>query len=264
MSLRLNKISDEVIRKNIANDRQRVEKFLTGPLSSHLQSAPIRYHRRLSAAAFDVGVELYQQEGDAPEIRHFLALAGKELFALLSLDGDDAALSPLEFEKALALAVCFCPHSVYENAANVAMTKFSPDTTNMQAYFAKPLAFFDLLARDLDVLREFVAAGRRNEAAWNQVEAECLRDDASHYDTQLTLAKLRCLKAVDERNAGVLNEAIAILVEDHENEAKRGEIQQSVLGFVCLPALMFAHLGAARKLVCAIDSPYLPLKLLSQ
>jgi hypothetical protein len=54
-----------------------------------------------------------------------------------------------------------------------------------------------------------------------------------------------------------------MLVEDHENEAKRGELQPSVQGFVCLPALMFVHLGAARNLVSAIESPYLPLKLLS-
>ena len=92
----------------------------------------------------------------------------------------------------------------------------------MTKFFSDPeaLAFFAILARYLDVLRNFLTSGKLNHEAWNKVEAECLRGNAGRYDAQLTLAKLRALKAVDGSDHALLNESIATLVEDHENEAK--------------------------------------------
>jgi len=253
MPLKLNQIGDATIQEDIARNRERLEKFLAAPPSSPMRSDPVRYSRRLSDAAVELGLELYQQEGEVSEIRRCLALAGKELFALLSIDREAAALSPLEFEKASALAVCFCPPSVYENADKIPIGKFFADP--------QALAFYAVLARYLDVLRNFLTSGKLHQEAWGTVEAECLRSNAARYDAQVNLAKLRALKAVSEGDGGNLNAAIATLIEDHENEARRGENQRSTRGFVCLPALMLAHLGAARNLACTIESPYLPLQL---
>ena len=74
--------------------------------------------------------------------------------------------------------------------------------------------------------------------------------------------KLRTLQAVAIKDGTAMNDAIGVLVEEHENEAKRGDNQKSSSGFICLPALMFAHLGSKANLTCTIKSPYLPLQLL--
>jgi Immunity protein 49 len=255
MPLKLNKISDAAVREDIANNRERLEKFLAAPASSPMRSDAVRYSRRLSDAALELGLELYQQDGDVPEIRRYLGLAGKELFTVLSISRPDAVLSPLEFEKALALAVGFCAPPVYENASGIPMEKF----------FADPnaLAFYAVLARYLAVLRDFASTGKLNHEAWKRVEAECTRSNAARYDAQVNLAKLNALRSIVEGDSKRFNEGIAVLVEDHENEARRGENQRSTRGFICLPALMFAHLGAARGVTCTVDSLYLPLRLLN-
>jgi len=256
MPLKLNKISDAAVREDIANNQERLEKFLAAQPSSPMRSDPVRYSRRLSDAALELGLELYQQDGDVPEIRRYLGLAGKELFALLSIKRQNAVLSPLEFEKALALAVCFCPPSVSESAATIPMENFFGDPN--------ALAFYAVLARYLAILRDFLGAREVNGEAVKKLEAECARANASRYDALVNLAKLKALEAVAGHDSEVFNEAIATLVEDHENEATRGENQRSSRGFVCLPALMFAQLGATRSLRCTVESPYLPLQLLNQ
>jgi hypothetical protein len=240
----------------MVRNRESLRKFLTADPSASIRSNPIRFATQLADISLELGLDLYQQEGDAAEIRDHFARAGRELFAILAMDIGKASLQPLEFEDALALGFCFCPRSVYEGAEKLPMTKF----------FSNPesLAFFAILARYLDVLRGFLTLGKLNHEAWAKVEAECLRGNAGRYDAQLTLAKLRALKAVDAANHALLNESITTLIEDHENEAKRGANRESSRGFICLPALMFAHLGAARNLNCTVKSLYLPLQLLSQ
>lgn len=254
MSLKLNKLTDAAIEEDLANNRERLGKFLSAEPSSPMRSDPVRYSRRLSDAALELGLELYQQEGDVSEIRRSLTTAAKELFAVLALDQENAVLTPLEFEQAIALAVCFWPDPPYADVAGLPMRKFFPA--------AESLAFYARLARYLDLLRAFLNGGQLDDGAWDQVASECARGNASRYDAQATLAKLKGLKAVAKGDSAQLNESIAALVDDHENEAKRGENQRSSRGFVCLPALMFAQLGASRNLPCTVKSPYLPLFLL--
>src|SRR5262245_37128012 len=254
MSLKLNKLADAAIQEDVANNRERVARFQSAEPSSPVRSDPVRYSRRLSDAALELGLELYQQEGDVSEIRRSLATAGKELFAVLALDQENAVLTSLEFERALALAVCFWPHPPYADVAGLPMTKFFPD--------AESLAFYAVLARYLDLLRRFLNSGQLENDAWDKVAAECTRGNASRYDAQVTRAKLNALKALATGDGALLNGSIATLIDDHENEAKRGENQRSSRGFVCLPALMFAQLGASRDLPCTVKSPYLPLLLL--
>src|SRR5580658_1630340 len=115
MPLKLNKIADDIVRENIANNRTRVENFLAADNSSPVRADPVRYSRRLADAALELGLGLYQQEGDREEIRRNLALAGAQLCSLFLLDRPNSALSPLEFEKALALSRCFCPPGVYQS-----------------------------------------------------------------------------------------------------------------------------------------------------
>jgi hypothetical protein len=256
MSLKLNKLTDDVVREDIANNRGRVEKFLAADPSSPMRKDAVRFSRRLADAALELGLELYQQESDGTEIRKYLAAAGNELLAVLSVDDERAALSPLEFEKALALAVCFGAPGQYGQAGSIPIKRFYADPAS--------LSFFALMARYLDVLRGFLTSGKLDGDALSKVEAECLKSNAPKFDAQVTLAKVRALKAVNGGDAALLNESIATLVEDHENEAKRGENQKSTRGFVCLPGLMFAHLGAARGLQCTVQSPYLPLHLPGQ
>jgi len=126
------------------------------------------------------------------------------------------------------------------------------------------LAFYQVLARYLDVLRNFITSGHLDHAAWKSVETECLRNNAGRYDALVNLAKLRAMQAVDSGDAAILNQSIAVLVQDHEDQALHGENQRSTRGFLCLPALMFANLGATRNLVCTVVSPYLPLRLLGK
>ncbi len=68
---------------------------------------------------------------------------------------------------------------------------------------------------------------------------------------------------VSSKDAVLLNESIAILVREHETEAKHGENQKSTRGFICFPGLIFAHLGMEAGLQCNVESPYLPLQLLA-
>lgn len=254
MPLKLNKINDEIIREDILDNQERVKKFLSADPASQLRSDPVRYSRRLADASLELGLELYQQERNPAEIRESLALAGKSLLGVLALPEDRAVLSPLEFEKALALAVGFCPPSVYQTIDQIPLKKF---------FGNPPDEFFAILAQYLDMLRKFLPSRKLDQAEWKRVEAQCLRNNASRYDAEVNLAKLRALKGVAEGDSAQLNQGIATLVEDHENEAKHGENQRSSRAFICLPALMFARLGADRKLECTVRSPYLPLPLLS-
>ena len=122
--------------------------------------------------------------------------------------GAIAAMTTAPINKeALALAVCFCPPSVYENAHSSLVQKFFPDPDSLK--------FFATLVRYLDVLRDFLGTGKLNQEAWKQVEAECRRTNAPRYDAQVNLAKLRALKAVAEGDNALFNEAIATLVERH-------------------------------------------------
>ena len=255
MPLKLNKISDDVIKENIPRNRERVKKFQTADPSSKMRSDAVRYATRYADAAEDLALGLYQQQGDPQEIRHYLAIAAKELLHVLSLQGENASLVPIDFEAALALAVCFCDKSVYDPASTVPVTRF----------FSNPesLSFFAVLVQYLDVLRKFLSTNTLAQEAWQRALAECSKSNAGKYDAVVTKSKLNALKAVATGDPALLNENIAILIEDHENEAKRGENQNSRRGFICMPALMFARLGADRKLPVTVQSPYLPLYLLS-
>jgi len=255
MPLKLNKLSDATIQKDILNNQERVKKFLSADPASQLRSDPLRYSERLADASLLLGLEMYQQERNPAEIRDSLALAGKELLAVLALPQDQAVLSPLEFEKALALAVCFCPPSVDQNVDQFPLKKFFVNPESQK--------FFAILAQYLDVLRKFLPSRKLDQAEWEKVEAQCRQSTAARFDAEVTLAKLTALKAVDAGDGTMLNQGVATLVEDHENEAKHGENQRSSRAFICLPALMFARLGADRKLECTVRSPYLPLQLLS-
>src|SRR5438045_2957126 len=103
MALKLNKIDKDTIREEVSANREQLEKFFAAQPSSKMRSAPAHYSERLADAALQLGLDLYQQEGDVTEIRRSFALAGKELVAVLALEQENASLSPLNFEKALAL-----------------------------------------------------------------------------------------------------------------------------------------------------------------
>ena len=86
MPLKLNKISDDRTREIIVQNREYLRKFLTAEPSSPIRSNPIRFTRQLANTSLDLGLELYQQEGDPAEIREHFARAGRELFAVLALE----------------------------------------------------------------------------------------------------------------------------------------------------------------------------------
>jgi len=254
MSLKLNKINDAIIQEDILYQQDWVKKFLSADPASPMRSDPVRYSRRLAFTSLTLGLDLYQQERNPAKIRESLALAAKSLLALLALPEDRAVLPPLDFEEALALAVCFCPPAAYQNIDQSPLKKFFVDPAD---------EFCAILGRYLDVLRKFLPSRKLDQAEWKRAEAQCLRNNASRYDAEVNLAKLRALKGVAEGDSAQLNQGITTLVEDYENEVKHGENQRSSRAFICLPALMFARLGADRKLECTIRSPYLPLYLLT-
>lgn len=254
MPLKLNKIENNIVAENVANNRARLANFLSADSSSPMRSDPVRYARRLSDAAIELGLGLYQQQGPIEEIRRSFDIAGSQLCSILLIDRPNAALSPLEFEKALALASCFSQPGVLAGIASAPFGKFFSD--------AQALAFYAILARYLDLARSYITSGQFDPAAWQQLETACLQNNADRFDAVTTLAKLRALKAVSAGDAATFNASIEILVRDHENEALHGENQRSSRAFVCLPALMFVHLGAAQNLNCTVQSPYLPVQLL--
>lgn len=256
MPLKLNKIESNVVAGNVANNRTRLQSFLTADSASPMRSDPIRYARRLSDAAVELGLGLYQQEGSPEEIRHSFDLAGSYLCSILLMNQPNAALSPLEFEKALALADCFSQPSVLAGIASVPFTKFFSD--------AQALAFYALMARQLDLTRAFITTGHFDQAGWQQVESACTQNNADRFDAVVTLAKLRALKAVSTGDEATFNASIETLIKDHEDQALHGENQRSTRAFICFPALMFVHLGAARNLACTVQSPYLPIQLLNR
>jgi len=253
MPLKLNKLEDDIVQANIDRNKMRIGRFQTAEPASKMQSNPVHYARQYAGAALELGLELYQQEGALAEIRKYLSLAGTLTFTMLSSKQFEGHSTPLEFETALALAVCFCPASLYQN----------PDEIRFEQFFSAPesLEFFAILARYLDLLRRFIAPGVLDGETWSKLESECRKSNAGRYDAKVTLAKLQATKALADKDAAFLNQSITTLIEDHENEAKRGENQRSERGFICLPGLMFAHLGSKQGLNCTVKSPYLPLQL---
>ena len=230
-----------------------------------MRSDPVRYSRRLADCSLSLGLQLYQQEGDPSEIRNHFARAGQNLLVAFS----QKWLDPLELEKALALAVCFCPRSVYEDVDKIPEKNFNDPSAydNADKSFlaiggADHLVFFAGLVQYLNLLRHFLASGQLDMVHWKQAEAACLKPGAAPYDAKVNLWKLRGLLAVTTKDATLFNEAMAKIVQDHEHEAQRGENQRSTRGFICLPAMMLAYLGREVELVCEVQSPYLPLHLL--
>ena len=254
MSLRLNKISDAAIEKDIVVNRDRVRKFLAADPQSDLRADPVRYSRRFADAATRLGLELYQQEASHSEIRSNLAVAAQNLLALPFIKSEKDFLLPIELEEALALAVCFCSPSVYENVDKFADDRFFTNSESLKIYTA--------MAQYLNILRIFLASGKFESGAWKKAEALCLASNAARFDARITMAKLKALSAVYAGDEVALNQAINILIEEHENEVEAGEFQRSTKVFICFPALMYAQLAAARNVICSIRSLYLPLELL--
>jgi hypothetical protein len=259
MSLKLNKIRDDVIQEDIIRNRERLQKFLTADAASPMRSDPVRYHNRLGDCSMELGLELYQQEDSVEEIREHLARAGEHLLKGIVLPPKEASnpsLSPLTFEEGVALAVCFCQRAAYEAIDKI------PEQHFFNIKDEKARAFFAMLGQYMNVLRQFVVSSKLDQESWQKTEAECLRPKASRFDAKVNLAKLRALRAVATGDAALLNEAVGVLVGEHENEAKRGDFQKSSQGFICLSGLMFAKLGMNASLSCTVNSLYLPLHLL--
>ena len=204
MPLKLNRIAEQIIRENLARDKERLAKFQNAEPDSPMRNDPVRYYRRMAECALEVGLESYQQEESVAEIREALARASESYLALMRIK----RVSALEFEKALALAVLFGAHSEF-NDMDASAHIFRPTVTDLIGAGA---GIFAVLVDCLDLLCRFVVSGCFDQGEWTRVETLCLKPHASRYDAKVNLSKLRALEHFSyccRALKGSLNQAFA-------------------------------------------------------
>jgi hypothetical protein len=256
MGLKLNKISDEIIRENLERELQWVEQKLAAPPPPEDDPVQVeKFYQMLGKLSCDVGRMLYQQERPPEEIRTHLKRAGAAFLRAIEVrpmpKGNDYR-SPWEFEKAVNLIVCFCDRELRVKASQISSWQ----------YRYPPHPEHDAFARYLEALKKYLGGNELDDEELAQVITHCLSDAASKEDRQFLLPKSEGLKAVARQQPINSERAISELVKAHETEAQRGEYKRSRDGLMSLPALMLAKLCQERGMACNVSSPYLPLQLL--
>ncbi|QRK09609.1 immunity 49 family protein [Archangium violaceum] len=256
MGLKLNKIADDVVAKNLEWRAGLLKKALLEkpPAASDARELD-RHYRSIGESSCEVGLMLYQQEKDPKQIREHLTLAGRNLLKMHAVRQKPA---PSEsrilwvFEKTLSLVICFCGPAEREELLRLQPWQFrNPVEPSDDAY-----------AGYLEQVRLYLRKSAVDPAAIEELIAKCSSDTASKDDRQSVLPEVQALRAVATQDTKLLDESLAEVVKAHEVQAKRGELKLRSEGFICLPAMALAKLAQERGMQCGVKSPYLPLFLL--
>ncbi|XXT18669.1 Imm49 family immunity protein [Sorangium sp. So ce429] len=255
MGLKLNKISDEIVKENLEHNLAKLSELTSrGPRSSQPSDLEA-YFDAVGSRSRDIGLAMYQQERDQRDIRAHLAKAADFLIrehAVRPPPAPNTSRSPWYFKQAIELGICWG-----DVEKRKALTSIQP-----WQYRNPPHTEHDGLVEYLQLLLRFVTEQRVEPASCQPVELRFTSDTASKEEREELLPGARGLRGVAERAEDLWNEAIADLVKAHEVEAKKGEYKRSEEGFMCLPGLALAKLGMERGLTCRVRSIYLPLALL--
>ena len=73
----------------------------------------------------------------------------------------------------------------------------------------------------------------------------------------------KILKAITERDQTVFNESMTDLLKAHEGIAKYGGLRESAEGFLCMPAMTFAHIALQNTMKVELKNDYLSIKYLN-
>ncbi len=69
MALKLNKIDDSVIQRNLERDLEKLQKRLATPPQNKAASSEVeKYYEAIGTRSYDIGLMLYQQEKDPKEV----------------------------------------------------------------------------------------------------------------------------------------------------------------------------------------------------
>ena len=248
MPLKLNNIADEIVKENVAYSESRIQKQLAkAPEQRNLAA--------LGDAYFELGTGCYQQQRPIDEIKKYLGLSGefltKAIFARTKSQHE-----PTYFERAFALAVCFgLPDDVMRGASLTNEQIFAPNDEQSKKHFGLTLEYVNLL-------RVFAGSGNLDIEATEKVKQKCTTPTAWKFDAIETKAKLNALESIQKGNDKQWNEALQILLNEHQNESLNGEYRKLNAAFIAIPTLVLAKLGLAKGMACTISSDYLPLQLL--
>src|SRR5207253_710744 len=174
---------------------------------------------------------LYQQRADAAVIReHFVRAAEYwlEYVAGREKPKAHASRSPYEYEKAMAVAVCFAPRNIRKAYADIEEWQYRhPRHVQNDAFVAY-----------LEIAKTFVAGRSLDKSRLKRLKESCAADTASKEDRQFVLPKAQGLLAAEGTDQSRWNRAIANLVVAHKEEALHGEYRLLPEGFIAFPALM--------------------------
>lgn len=254
MTLKLNRVTDDIIRENLEFDLARFDRMIKSPPIAPGVEASQRYNSGIGDTACRIGLMLYQQESPTESIRNYLCQAARfQLKGYLANYQPTPRMycSPLAFEKALALTVCFADRLDRKLLINVERWKYCSGTIPDE----------DLIADFLDLLIGFLDNGETLVEKFAGLVEACTVETASRLLRLFILPRIEAFISIVESTSNSWNAAIAALLKEHEFEAKHGAYRRRDVGLICLPALMLAKLGTENSMQCTISSPYLPLFL---
>lgn len=256
MPLKLNKIKDEIIQKNIEDTKSSLGPRLAAPPQTEDPLRLERYYRQTGNDCSMLGQMLYQQEGREEDIRNSLRQAGTLLLRMHTVRQPPQPGEyriPWVFEKALNLLICFPDQTdpgtlVHLEQWRYYGSKESPEATQMVRY--------------LGVLKSFLGGAAFDDKTALSIQDQVSLDTATKDERLFLSPKIKALRALARQDAVAFELALKELVQNHEAEAKKGELAKSFEAFICLPALMLARLARDRGMAFNVESPYLPVKLL--
>jgi hypothetical protein len=261
MSLKLNKVADNIIIEDIEYRETGLAELLAEPEGSKVRSNARRYARAIGNEAFELGTSYYQQQRKDEEVIDKLSLAGRfqiEEISLRDTSGPKESWSPLEFERAYGLALCFGSSDTLSLAKQITPEQIFSGLREDEH------KVFQLSYEYVLLLKEFVELDHLNVSRLQETLANCQSDRAAKFDSVNTAAKLVALKSIADRAADPWNKSLATLVTEHKNESLHGDLQRLSQAFIAIPALLLAKLGRTKAgMECLVKSDYLPLRIIS-
>jgi hypothetical protein len=236
MALKLNKVADELMRERL-EDLERSLKFC-------LASTDEETRLGLSGIHYDLGAVLYQQEAEPSRIiEHMTESVAWSLRARER--HTESTRYPIGFVRLVAQIVVFGTEGDRSRIGAVP-----------RAGFEHPE--LPWLTRVADLFKSCVATGVLDRAEATTIETACAAANADRFDREFTRSIAQALLAVDSGEREALTAAIALHLQWHEREAKRGDLKFSEEGLIAMPALGLVQLGREKGIDVDPGSLYVP------